>query len=437
VVELAVRSLQILRRSPELWRDVTLKEKETLDPEAPKQSWLTYWRDNPINAWTTGPDRGWFAVEGDRFVSRLPVPEGDEVAFARMTRELVEFRIADYRGRDVFLCKVELREGTPVLTPPQRKGLPPEGLAIHLQGGHVWHLHVENGACVAASPVGGHVNRLPDLLRAWFGDAVVGCQVRLIRPVAGVEWQAEPVDGKMIRLPLPVRLRSYPDLRAAATAVARHQEGQDPGVMEEAWVHLPTEKEGSDLFAVRASGDSMNGGERPIRHGEWLVMRPVPDGALDRLEGQVGLVQVPGDGDAFHYVVKRVTRDGEGWLLRSDNPSMDAMPVPPGTRGIASLLDIVRPEQIAPEVGRVLSDDDLAPAFGLTSAPRRTGRVDGHLFLCLTRNAPSDALDRIHAPGLRPRPGETAYVLRRSEDQKGWEYVGLAHWSEEQQRFRR
>ncbi len=98
VAELARRSYAILRRSPDLFRD--LEGVEGLeDPEAPDEArFLAYWRrkKNPIDAWISGRDGGpWFKVDDhDRFVPVMPIPSGDEETFTAMTRELVDYRLA-------------------------------------------------------------------------------------------------------------------------------------------------------------------------------------------------------------------------------------------------------------------------------------------------------------------------------------------------------
>ena len=86
-------------RMPELFGDIE-GVRELADTRAPDPAvWSAYWRKNPRQAWTGGGDEGWFRVEGDRFVSRLPDCAGDEETLAEMTRELVEYRLAQYVSR--------------------------------------------------------------------------------------------------------------------------------------------------------------------------------------------------------------------------------------------------------------------------------------------------------------------------------------------------
>ena len=99
---------------------------------------------------------------------------------------------------------------------------------------------------------------------------------------------------------------------------------------------------------------------------------------------------------------------------------------------LAVLVDIVRPEALGPSVGERLDDAEVASAFGL-EAPPRSGRTEGHLFLCIEDEAPGAlvAPDRIRFPLDHRRPGETAFVLARLPDKKAWRYWGVARYRED------
>ncbi len=101
--DLALRSHALLRRSPELFADVAENERaEPLDGER-ETLWIAAFGRAAVVAWTTdkGGRRPWFAVEGDRLVLTLahvldPVLKD---AFTRLTRELVDHRLSQYRAR--------------------------------------------------------------------------------------------------------------------------------------------------------------------------------------------------------------------------------------------------------------------------------------------------------------------------------------------------
>ena len=82
-----------------------------------------------------------------------------------------------------------------------------------------------------------------------------------------------------------------------------------------------------------------------------------PFAYLGALEGRIALVEVPAgagssglaDGDSG-YVLKRVVRDGERWLLASDNPEGPTIPASADTTAIAIVEQVVRVEDVAPAV---------------------------------------------------------------------------------------
>src|SRR6202007_1931611 len=82
-----------------------------------------------------------------------------------------------------------------------------------------------------------------------------------------------------------------------------------------------------DLFAVRVSGSSMDGGPSPLRDGDWAVMRPARGQAPDALEGRVVLIEVQRGTVQAQYQIKRLKRQGGAWELASDNPEGPTIPV--------------------------------------------------------------------------------------------------------------
>ena len=101
VRELAHRSHTILRRSPELFADVAEDMRiEELDASN-EAKWIAYWRKNPIAAWTGAKPnrRQWFALASDRLHLDLELDPSLEPTLIHMTRELVDYRLAQYRAR--------------------------------------------------------------------------------------------------------------------------------------------------------------------------------------------------------------------------------------------------------------------------------------------------------------------------------------------------
>ncbi|MCY1017196.1 DEAD/DEAH box helicase family protein [Pyxidicoccus sp. MSG2] len=435
--ELARRSLAIIQRSPELLQD--LEGVEALDdPRNPSAAkFLAYWKANPIKAWTQGSN--WFREEEDRFVPRLPIEPGIRPSFEEMTLELVDYRLAQYRRRrqpqtegTAFEAKVFSNKRDPILKLPdrdKRTDLPLGPTDIRLPDGGIWRFDFVKIAINVARPPGSQRNQLPDLLRQWFGPTagMPGTAFR-VRFTPGPDgWWVEPLQAEVIPFTRPGTLVAFPSLKAAAGAVdAAVSLASAP---EAERVRLPVQARGEGLFAVRAFGDSMQGGEQPIRDGDWLVMRYARAAGAGSVEGKVALVQVP-DSAGFGYQIKRLVRVEGRWILRSDNPERPSFEAGKEVVPIALLAEVVPPERMGPERGTPLTDEQLEEHFGLSATPR-TGRHEGHLFLCITKQGVLTEPDALDVRIADRRPAETAFVLTRDTPQNPWRYWGVAHWQED------
>lgn len=432
--ELARRSYGIMVRSPELLSDLE-GVADFPDPHNPNpKRFAAYWRINPIAAWTSGPAKRYFSLDGDRLVSRIPCPADDEETLAAMMRELVDYRLAMYRARQnehvagaSFSAKVLQNRRDPILKLPTqhgRKEIPRGEMVVRLPDGTPWVFRFQKEFCNVAHPVGSQRNKLPDLLRRWFGLAAgrpgTSFRVRFVRAPDGL-W-IEPEEMQSAENVVRGNLVTFPSLRVAAGAA----KGPIELAPDAERVRLPAKMAGDETFAVRASGDSMNGGKQPIRDGDWLVMRFARGASREEIAGKIALMEVPDATLGTSYVVKRVVRAGKHWLLKSENqdhPSIEAMA---DMVVIAKLVDIIKPESLGPTAGTLIDDEKLAEAFHL-SEPPRTGRFDGHLFLFIDTKGLIVAPDRIRFPGLEPLPGETAFVLTKTTS-KHWRYAGVARF---------
>jgi superfamily II DNA or RNA helicase/diadenosine tetraphosphate (Ap4A) HIT family hydrolase/HKD family nuclease len=422
---LAARSHPFLARDPFLRVDVGGVDAFAAGPDSP--AWRAHWRKNPVRDWTRGK---WFDLTDDRLQLTKPPPPGAvRDAFLALTRELLDLRLALYRrraqartdGASSFVCAVIHNKRHPILKLPdaQRSRLPTGETDVRMDDGRIWQFRFQKIACNVARPVGTTANSLPDLLYGWFGPAAgkpgTAFQVRFRRSPEG--WWAEPL-GVVIELPPRGEVVCFPTLRAAAGAGGAPQSEMDAST-----VRLPFGGDGR--FAVRAAGDSMDGGMRPIRDGDWAVLEWARGLGAAAVVGAVCLL-ARGDvhtGQTHH--LKRVVRRGRALHLRSDNPASPELPVTDGTAVIARLVDVVRPEALAPTQGTVLSD--IGAAFGLSEPPPAgTSRIDGHLFLCVDGPGALTAPDRL-AWRVRDRgEAETAYVLTALG--AGWRYAGVGRW---------
>lgn len=434
---LATRSHQLIARSAELFRDIE-DVKELPDPRNPdKRAWAAYWRKNPVRAWagTQAAPKRWFAANDERLVSRLPVPHGLDETFVEMTRELVDYRLAQYRrrfepeaGGGTFVCKVISNQRDPILMLPARAARPdlPRGdTDVRLPTGASWRFRFVQIACNVAHPVGSARNELPDLLRTWFGPAAgwpgTAFRVRFFRSPDG--WCVEPL-GRVIELPARGRVVAFPTLSAAAGAPGAAL-ADAPGAEE---VVLPVRTRSEASFAVRATGDSMQGGTDPIRDGDWLVFRYARGLGLGAVEGRVALLQVEEASGDSAYQVKRVVNESGRWRLQSDNPDRPSFDASERTIPIAVLAERVSPEALGPEVGERIEDGHIGDTFELGVEPG-TGRFGGHLFILVDRPGMLVAPDRPKVNVPDRRPGETAFVLARTSE-ASWRYCGVGRWNE-------
>jgi superfamily II DNA or RNA helicase/diadenosine tetraphosphate (Ap4A) HIT family hydrolase/SOS-response transcriptional repressor LexA len=441
--ELTSRSLDLLRQDPRLRKDIEWVSALGGGREPDPQRFPAYWKENPIDAWTD--DQEWFREEdgGKRFVSLLPITPETRDAFHAMTQELVDYRLARYfdsKQLDPVETAFEARVSpstTPILRLEREKypHIPHERKEelVTLPDGSIWAFRFVKIAVNTAWPAGSRTqaNRLPDLLRQWFGPkaGLQGTSFRVLFKKEEEHWHAAPAGAAVTHLPPRRAIATFPSLKAAAGA-ANDSLASAP---EERRVQLPLTSSGAEVFAVRAAGDSMNDGERPIRDGDWLVMRYVRGVGIGALDGEIVLVQVP-DISGHAYQVKRIVRQDDRWRLRSENPEYPSFDVTEEMRPIAQLVEIIPPARIGPFAGVLLEDEGVKKAFGLSTLPK-TGRYNGHLFLCINRRGLLDEPDRIKQSIPDRRPGETAFVLSRTSTALPWRYAGVATWNENEGRW--
>ena len=375
VSELADRSHEILVRNPELFQDIT-STKRLSDPRHPDPStWRKYWDDWPLKIWAGDRSKEienpWFSraeVEPDGseppngfpfFYSHVPVPENASVAdaFRELTRELVDYRLAKYRDRQsveavetgVFSVSVGIEDRDPVLEIPsrdERDDIPTDEVTATLPDGQKWQFRFGDETIEVARPVGDDRNRLPDLLRTWFGPVVGSDDVKReveFRPAKN-GWRVEPIGQNVIPFPRPGHVIGFPDFEAAAGAHRLDKED------EPKWTQLElAEPKGADHadFAVRVRGESMEhpDHDEPIRDGDWVLMKWARGESLGAVENQIVLVEHRQNGKPAHYL-KRVVETDDGFELRSDNPDVAPMPASEETVVIGLHLETLRPNDV-------------------------------------------------------------------------------------------
>ncbi len=101
VEDLAAQALEVFRRRRSFIGDIR-SELQQID-EVDARKWVSYWKGNPINAWTGGNRSGdakrWFEVAEGRFRPVFSVAEAERDTFQAMVQELVDYRLAAYEPR--------------------------------------------------------------------------------------------------------------------------------------------------------------------------------------------------------------------------------------------------------------------------------------------------------------------------------------------------
>ena len=452
--QLARRSHARLLASPELLSDIP-NLKALPDPTTPDPSFQAYWRKNPVAAWlgesSRKGTRPFFTLDPDASTFRFATPPPaapTAQAFESLTRELLDYRMAVYRSRDParaptatsFTAKLSWNKRRPIIFLPSRTTLelPTGPTDVRLPDGSLWRFRFAKVAINVAHPVGRHDNRLPDLLRRWFGPHAghPGTNHHLSFSLSPDGWWVAPIDAQPEHLapiiPLTNRrpFQAFPTLRAAAgwQGDLTHHDAHEPE-----HVHLPitspptTTDPDPDLFAIRASGTSMDGWQHTIRDGDWLIMRWARAARAAALHDQIALIGRghPDTGRTWH--LKRVIKTNDNYTLHSDNPAFPPMPAGPTDDPVALLVETIRPESLAPAPRSTVPEDDLAATFGLSAAPDPPwSRIDGHLFILLEGRESLTAPDRLTHRVPKLRPAETAFVLGRPDPDTDWTYLGVA-----------
>jgi hypothetical protein len=162
--------------------------------------------ENPIAAWTGGKGTGgisYFRFEENEFSTLSSLEGATRDAYQELARELADWRLAEYldrpaiAGADEIICKVSHAGGRPILFLPEREehpGIPHGSTSLVIEG----EPHEAEFAKIAVNVVrreGSEANRLPEILRSWFGaDAGqpgTGFRAAFVRSESG--WELRPL----------------------------------------------------------------------------------------------------------------------------------------------------------------------------------------------------------------------------------------------------
>jgi hypothetical protein len=165
---------RIAARSPDL-------RAEFGDAFEDEQAFRRLLERNPIAAWIGGQGTGgrsYFVYENQKFATTFAVADAQREAIQDLTRELAEWRLADYQARATagttdgqFVCRVFHSSGKPILKLPDREtmqGLPSGWTTVRTKDGP----YEANFAKIAVNQLrepDGSSNVLAQVLRKWFG----------------------------------------------------------------------------------------------------------------------------------------------------------------------------------------------------------------------------------------------------------------------------
>ncbi|MEL0628770.1 DEAD/DEAH box helicase family protein [Psychromonas aquatilis] len=122
--ELSIESYNVLKSYPHLFEtELPIKEREST---AESKTWLSYWKRNPIKAFTTANKNGqqWFSIIDDKFVAKIEINESDKECFEQWMQELLDLRLLEYRQRDSIKTAIASSNVTELAPPIQVESEP-------------------------------------------------------------------------------------------------------------------------------------------------------------------------------------------------------------------------------------------------------------------------------------------------------------------------
>ena len=384
VSQIAATAHQLVMADPRLVADVTGTQfpKPRLANAA---EWEAFWRKWPLEH-MTGDGDSLFRLEDDRLEPRFEVVDQLGETFDAMVAELLEWRLADYLLRtrsstdDAMRCKLIHSGGKPLLVlDRERHPDLPEGWTEVTANDEPVRLNFVKMAVNAAERPGEQGNALHDLLRGWFGPSagLPGTQHAVVLRHSTNGWELRPERIAVPELAEVVPL--FPTYDVACGAF------DAPDALAEVSHLTVIPNDGQPIdptrhFIAFAAGESMNGGPDPITQGDPLLFewaRDVSRAAL--VDHRVLVQQTTTAGPAS--ALKRLHRDGSGWLLTSDATGHAPIAGSTDMRIAATLVNRLDQAAINPlssSIGEQFNREKTAELFGEEWNWGRWGQV-GHV----------------------------------------------------------
>lgn len=405
VADVAATSRSILLADPRLVADVQTDEigdARTVDSSV----WSRWWRRWPLahlvgDGSTTSLFR-FTTRDVEWFEPRFAVADEDGQTFDGMAAEIIEWRLQRYLlNREVAetgaaVLKVNHAGGKPILMLDRGK-FPrlPGGDTDFLANGDLYRGRFVKVALNVAEKLGQPGNALPALLRGWFGPSAgqPGTSHRVMLSETDGRWvmaSADPIaTGELTGSVIPL----FADYAVACGAFSQ----PDVLAQRSGWLSIRGEGHHDQHreFAVFARGDSMDGGDDPIRNGDPLLFEWAGDRSAADLVGQRVLVEQR-SGPSTLSTLKLLDRSGGGFVLRSTNPSVDPIPADGSMRIVARLVRPLHQGDINPlvsHVGERKLRRALGELYGMANDPQlqrsgyATTGTDAVLLVTLNKHA--------------------------------------------------
>lgn len=134
----------------------------------------------------------------------------------------------------------------------------------------------------------------------------------------------------------------------------------------------------SRFFIARAAGNSMNGGKKPVRDGDYLLLELITPTRAGSITGNVVAIERQDDSGDSQYLLRVVTKNSDGrYVLKASNPDYQDILATDEMRTLARLRDIIDPLHLV--LGQPLMREDIPPLFGEEFNPGNWN--SGHVIL--------------------------------------------------------
>jgi superfamily II DNA or RNA helicase/SAM-dependent methyltransferase len=131
-------------------------------------------------------------------------------------------------------------------------------------------------------------------------------------------------------------------------------------------------------FIARASGNSMDGGKRPIHDGDYLLLERVQPSNAGSITGSVMAIERQDESGDNQYLLRVVTKTAEGrYILKANNPAYTDLAASDEMRTLARLKAVIDPLEIV--IGQTFMREEIPPLFGVDFNPGSWN--SGHVVL--------------------------------------------------------